>query len=47
MLHGIGVHLADHFIFADNDYVSMRASGILQKLRNDRIMQKNAAERKP
>ena len=47
VLHGIGVHLADHFIFADDDYVSMRASGILQKLRNDRIMQKNAAERKP
>ena len=40
MLSSISVNLADHFIFTDDDYVSMRASGILQKQRHDRMMQK-------
>ncbi len=40
VLESVGIHLADHFIFTDEDYVSMRASGILQKQRNDWMMQK-------
>lgn len=40
VLSSISVNLADHFIFTDDDYVSMRASGILQKQRHDRMMQK-------
>ena len=34
-LSGIDVILSDHFIFTDEDYLSMRATGVLQKLRHD------------
>ena len=34
-LSGIDVILSDHFIFTDEDYLSMRATGVLQKLRRD------------
>lgn len=34
-LSSIDVILSDHFIFTDEDYISMRAAGTLQKLRND------------
>lgn len=34
-LSSIDVSLFDHFIFSDEDYLSMRASGVLQKLRRD------------
>ena len=30
-LSGIDVILSDHFIFTDEDYLSMRATGVLQK----------------
>ena len=34
-LSSIDVILSDHFIFTDEDFVSMRAAGTLQKLRQD------------
>ena len=34
-LSSIDVILSDHFIFTDEDYLSMRATGVLQKLRHD------------
>lgn len=34
-LSSIDVILSDHFIFTDEDYLSLRSSGILQKMRNE------------
>ena len=34
-LSGIDVSLSDHFIFTDEDFLSMRESGVLKKLRNE------------
>ena len=31
----ISKEMTDHFIFTDEDYLSMRATGVLQKLRHD------------
>lgn len=34
-LSGIDVSLSDHFIFTDEDFLSMRESGVLKSLRNE------------
>lgn len=35
VLSGVDVVLSDHFIFTDDDFLSMRATGVLQRLRQD------------